>query len=70
MNRKGMLMSVSGGVAGRRWRCCDLRDSRQVQSLKVPGGTIFSEFRGYESWEVIVISHKGDHLAAIVGIPR
>jgi hypothetical protein len=36
-------------------------------SVKVPGGLAFSEFRGYESWPVIGVSHNGDHLAAIVG---
>lgn len=38
-------------------------------SVKVPGGLGFSEFKGYESWEVISVSHNGDHLAAIVGNP-
>lgn len=38
-------------------------------ALKVPGGLAFSEFRGYESWQVIAISHNGDHLAAILGNP-
>ena len=38
-------------------------------TLKVPGGLAFSEFRGYESWPVIAISHNGDHLAAILGNP-
>ncbi|HKE92711.1 MAG TPA: cytochrome P460 family protein [Povalibacter sp.] len=39
-------------------------------SVKVPGGLAFSEFRGYESWQVIAISHNGDHLAAILGNPE
>jgi mono/diheme cytochrome c family protein len=38
-------------------------------TLKVPNGLAFSEFRGYESWPVIAISHNGDHLAAILGNP-
>ena len=38
-------------------------------ALKVPNGLAFSEFRGYESWPVIAISHNGDHLAAILGNP-
>jgi mono/diheme cytochrome c family protein len=38
-------------------------------TLKVPNGLAFSEFRGYESWPVIAISHNGDKLAAIVGNP-
>lgn len=38
-------------------------------TLKVPGGLAFSEFRGYESWQVIDISHHGDQMAAILGNP-
>ena len=36
-------------------------------TLQVPGGLAFSEFRGYESWQVIAISHNHDMLAAILG---
>jgi mono/diheme cytochrome c family protein len=36
-------------------------------ALKVQNGLAFSEFRGYESWPVISISHNGDKLAAILG---
>jgi hypothetical protein len=43
--------------------------SADKYSLKVPGGLAFSEFKGYESWEVIAVSHNGDHLAAILGNP-
>src|SRR5882672_270485 len=38
-------------------------------TLKVANGLAFSEFKGYESWPVISISHNGDKLAAIVGNP-
>ena len=38
-------------------------------ALKIPGGLAFSEFRGYESWPVIAISHNGGALAAILGNP-
>jgi hypothetical protein len=38
-------------------------------TLKVPGGLAFSEFRGYESWQVVSISKDGDLLAAILGNP-
>ena len=38
-------------------------------SVKVPGGLSFSEFRGYESWEVVSISQAGDLVAAIVANP-
>jgi mono/diheme cytochrome c family protein len=38
-------------------------------TLKIPNGLAFSEFRGYESWQVIAVSHNGDKLAAILGNP-
>ena len=38
-------------------------------SLQVPGGLAFAEFKGYEDWQVISISHNGDKVALIVGNP-
>jgi mono/diheme cytochrome c family protein len=38
-------------------------------ALQIPGSLAFSEFRGYESWPVIAISHNGSHIAAILGNP-
>jgi hypothetical protein len=38
-------------------------------TLKVPNGLAFSEFRGYESWQVIALSQHGDIVAAILGNP-
>jgi hypothetical protein len=38
-------------------------------SLKVPGGLAFSEFKGYEAWQSIAVSHNGGLLAAILGNP-
>src|SRR6202167_2305262 len=38
-------------------------------SLQVPGGLAFSEFRGYEDWQTVAVSHNGDKLATILGNP-
>jgi hypothetical protein len=38
-------------------------------SLQVPGGLAFSDFRGYEDWQTIAVSHNGDKLATILGNP-
>ena len=38
-------------------------------TLKIPNGLALSEFRGYESWPVIAVSHNGNTLAAILGNP-
>jgi mono/diheme cytochrome c family protein len=45
------------------------KSTQDKYALKIPNGLAFSEFRGYESWQVISISHNGDKLAAIVGNP-
>ena len=36
---------------------------------KVPNGLAFSEFRGYEAWQVVSISQDGNHVAAILANP-
>jgi hypothetical protein len=38
-------------------------------TLQVPGGLAFSDFRGYEDWQTIAVSHNGDKLATILGNP-
>jgi Cytochrome P460 len=38
-------------------------------TLKVPNGLAFSEFRGYESWQLVSISQNGSHVAAILANP-
>jgi hypothetical protein len=38
-------------------------------SLKVEGGLAFSEFKGYEDWQLISISQDGPLVAAILGNP-
>lgn len=38
-------------------------------TLKVPNGLAFSEFRGYESWQLISISQDRGRVAAILGNP-
>jgi hypothetical protein len=38
-------------------------------TLKVPNGLAFSEFRGYEAWQVVSISQDGSLIAAILANP-
>jgi hypothetical protein len=38
-------------------------------TVKVPNGLAFSEFRGYETWQVVSISQNGDLMAAILANP-
>jgi Cytochrome P460 len=53
-------LAVLGGIA---------LAAQDRYSLQVPGGLAFSEFRGYEDWQVISVSHNGDKVALIVGNP-
>jgi hypothetical protein len=43
--------------------------SQDKYTVKVPGGLSFSEFRGYEAWQVVSISEGGGHMAAILANP-
>jgi hypothetical protein len=43
--------------------------ARDKYTVKVPNGLAFSEFKGYESWETISVSHNGPALAVILGNP-
>jgi mono/diheme cytochrome c family protein len=38
-------------------------------TLKIPNGLAFSEFRGYEDWQTVSISHNGDVMALILANP-
>jgi hypothetical protein len=44
--------------------------AQDVSTLKVPNGLAFSEFKGYEAWQVISISYNGGRMAAILGNPE
>jgi Cytochrome P460 len=39
-------------------------------TVKVPGGLAFSEFKGYEGWQVVSISHSETLLAATLANPE
>ena len=53
-----VLLSVAGGSA--------LSAQQDKYTLKVPGGLAFSEFRGYEGWQLVSISHGEPVMAAIL----
>lgn len=55
-----VVLAVSSGKAN---------PQQDKYALKVPGGLAFSEFRGYESWQVISISHDNGKVAVILGNP-
>src|SRR5205823_14186293 len=54
------LVSALGGSA---------MAAQDKYTVKVPGGLAFSEFRGYEAWQVVSISQDGGLFAAILANP-
>ena len=54
------LASALGGSA---------MSAQNKYALKVPGGLAFSEFRGYEAWQVVSVSQDGGLFAAILANP-
>ena len=54
------LLALLGGIA---------LAAQDRYTLEVPGGLAFSEFRGYEDWQTIAVSHNGDKVAIILGNP-
>jgi hypothetical protein len=68
---KGKSMLISGGIAvALAVLATEAAISAQDKyTLKVPDGLAFSEFRGYEGWQTISVSHNGGLLAVILGNP-
>jgi len=56
----GFTITLAGGLAV---------SAQDKYGLKVPGGLAFSEFKGYESWELVSISYNNGVLAAILANP-
>src|SRR5271169_1548978 len=69
MNGKSMLMTVGITVGLAVLATGAAVAAQDKYSLKVPGGLAFSDFRGYESWQTISISHNGSLMAVILGNP-
>ena len=68
MKRKSLLTIpiIAGVLALLGGRAVPAQDKYTV---KVPNGLSFSEFRGYEAWQVVSISQNGGHIAATLGNP-
>ncbi|MGH7383968.1 MAG: cytochrome P460 family protein [Candidatus Rokuibacteriota bacterium] len=46
-----IVLAILGG------RAVTAQDKQDKYTLKVPDGLAFSEFRGYETWQVVALSH-------------
>ena len=56
----GLVLAVLGGMA---------LAQQDKYALKVPSGLAFSEFRGYEGWQVVAISQNDKLVAVILANP-
>jgi cytochrome P460 len=50
-------------------RAISAQGKQDKYTLKVENGLAFSEFKGYESWQVIAVSQGGPVMAVILGNP-
>jgi hypothetical protein len=57
------VLALLAGLGGMALAASDKYD------LQVPGGLAFAEFRGYDGWQTIAVSHNGEMLAVILGNP-
>ena len=57
------LISAVSGAASAQGK------GQDKYAQKVPGGLAFSEFRGYEGWQLVSISEDGGLMAAILANP-
>jgi hypothetical protein len=70
MKRKSMLIKAGIAISLAVFASGAAMSAAQDKyTVKVPNGLAFSEFKGYESWQVIAVSHNGEMLAAILGNP-
>jgi hypothetical protein len=61
------IVIVAVGLAVFGARAISAQDKYTVQ---VPDGLSFSEFSGYEAWQVIAVSQSGDLIEVILGNPE
>ena len=70
MKGKNKLIGVGISVALAALATGAAISAEDKYSLKVPNGLAFSEFRGYEGWQVVSVSYNGGRMAVILGNPE
>jgi Cytochrome P460 len=62
-----LMVAIAVGLAVLGGRTITAQDTSDAKyTVQVPGGLAFSEFRGYERWQVVSISHTGDQVMAVI----
>jgi len=69
MNVNSMLISVATTLSVAILATGAAISAQDRYTVKVPGGLAFSEFKGYESWQVISMSENNGKMAVILGNP-
>jgi hypothetical protein len=69
MKVKGRLIGVAVAISLAALATGVAISAQDRYTVKVPGGPAFSEFKGYESWDVISLSENGGKMAVILGNP-
>jgi hypothetical protein len=67
MKNRNMLIAAGVAVALAVLASAAAISAQDKYSLQVPNGLAFSEFKGYEGWQTISVSHNGEKLAVILG---
>jgi hypothetical protein len=65
----GALSSCAALVATIAFAADSAKPVQDKYSVRVPGGLAFSEFKGYESWQVVSVSHNPKAVAVVLGNP-
>jgi hypothetical protein len=70
-NKRKLTIAMTIGIlaAAGGWVLSAQDNGKDKYTLKVPGGLAFSEFKGYEAWQVVSISQDGPLVAAVLADP-
>ena len=63
LKAKSMLISLGFAVTLTVLASGAAISAQDKYTLRVPGGLAFAEFKGYEGWQTISISHNGALIA-------
>src|SRR2546421_3561051 len=69
MNGKRTLLTIAVGAAVFGALGAWAAPGPDKYAVEVPNGLAFSEFRGYEDWQLVSMSQNGELIAAILGNP-
>lgn len=63
------MLAGLGGLGALAQEKAGTQAKQDKYTLKIPDGLAFSEFKGYETWQVVSLSHSDETLNVIVANP-